>query len=208
MPLYKTIKPNSKTTIYIWKIEESFDELIRNISLNENSKNRLNGMRSEMHQRAFLSVRHLLEAGNYSDFDLYYNSFGKPHLKDNRHISITHSYNFSAIILSDGIVGIDIEKNREKIQRIAHKFIKDEKKFLSDKSLTEQLTIIWGAKESLYKIYPHGGLSFREDIPIQAFDLNENETTGWINCTDWNKKYKIHFEKIEEFSLVYALDLF
>ncbi len=36
------------------------------------------------------------------------------------HISITHSFNFSAIIISD-IEGIDIEMQR-KILRIAHKF--------------------------------------------------------------------------------------
>ena len=31
MPLFKTIKPNNHTTIYVWKIEESFDALIENI---------------------------------------------------------------------------------------------------------------------------------------------------------------------------------
>jgi phosphopantetheinyl transferase len=35
-------------------------------------------------------------------------------LKDGKHISITHSYQFSAIIISDQTVGIDIELQREK----------------------------------------------------------------------------------------------
>jgi len=135
---------------------------------------------------------------------LYYNGNGKPHLKDGKHISITHSYTFSGIIISDDEIGIDIEKNREKIKRIAHKFTDTERDFLVDENLVEQLTVIWGAKESLYKIYLYGGLSFIKDIPIDAFTLNDTQTTGWIKATDWNKKYRIFFEKLDGFTLVYA----
>ncbi len=79
MPLYKTIKPNKHTTVYVWKIEASFDELSEHIELTEKSKNRMLSMRSELHQRGFLSIRHLLQEAGYTDFDLYYNGNGKPH---------------------------------------------------------------------------------------------------------------------------------
>jgi len=203
MPIYKTIHPKKNTTIFVWNITESFDEL-NTVFLTDNSLSRLNGMRSELHQRGFLSVRHLLKAAGYSDADLYYNDNGKPHLKDGKHISITHSYTFSGIIISDDEIGIDIEKNRKKIKRIAHKFTDSEQEFLVDENLVEQLTVIWGAKESLYKIYLYGGLSFIKDIPIDAFTLKDTETTGWIKATDWNKKYRILFESFEGFTLVYA----
>ena len=152
MPIYKTIHPKKNTTIFVWNITESFDEL-NTVFLTDNSLSRLNGMRSELHQRGFLSVRHLLKAAGYSDADLYYNDNGKPLLKDGKHISITHSYIFSGISISDDEIGIDIEKNRKKIKRIAHKFTDSEQEFLVDENLVEQLTVIWGAKESLYKIY-------------------------------------------------------
>jgi hypothetical protein len=51
------------------------------------------GMKSELHQRGFLSVRKLLQEASYNDFDLSYDELG-PHLKDGKHISITHSYQF------------------------------------------------------------------------------------------------------------------
>ena len=38
-------------------------------------------------------------------------------------ISITHSFDYAAIIVSDKPVGIDIEKVRSKITRIVKKFI-------------------------------------------------------------------------------------
>ncbi len=203
MPLYKTITPKKNTAIYIWKITESFNELNTQF-LNKRSLNRLNGMRSELHQRGFLSIRHLLKEAGYSDNDLYYNGNGKPHLKDGKYISITHSFTFSGIVISDNEIGIDIEKNREKIKIIAHKFVDNERAFLVDEKLIEQLTVIWGAKESLYKIYLYGGLSFIKNIPIDAFKLNDSQTTGWIKAEDWDKKYQIFFEQFDGFTLVYA----
>ena len=203
MPLYKTIIATQNTRVYIWHITESFDAL--NLCfLTENSLDRLSKMRSELHQKGFLSIRHLLKEAGYTDEDLYYNGNGKPHLKDGKHISITHSFTFSAIIISDDEVGIDIEKNREKIKIIAHKFVGAEQNYLTEKNLVQQLTVLWGAKESLYKIYLYGGLSFKKDIPIDAFVLDDKQTTGWIKAEDWDKKYRIFFEQFDGFTLVYA----
>ena len=61
MPLHKIIKHDSSTKIYIWKIEESFEDLFDEVVLNDVNLIRLNTMKSEMHQRGFLSVRKLLQ---------------------------------------------------------------------------------------------------------------------------------------------------
>lgn len=207
MPLYKTIKPNIHTTIYVWKIEESFKVLSEAISLTERSENRLLSMKSELHQRGFLSIRHLLKEAGYNDFDLYYNGNGKPHLNNGKHISITHSFNYSAIAISEKEVGIDIEKNREKIKIIQHKFVNFESGFIhKDDDYIQQLTVIWGAKESLYKIYPFGGLTFKNDIDINSFQIADKKTTGFIKVKGWDKQYNIGFEQLNGFTLVYALE--
>ncbi|MBG7629868.1 MAG: 4'-phosphopantetheinyl transferase superfamily protein [Bacteroidetes bacterium] len=207
MPLYKTIKPNNHTTVYVWKIEESFEDLSENMPLTDSSENRIQSMKSELHRRGFLSVRHLLKEAGYSDFDLYYNANGKPHLTDKKHISITHSFTFSAIAISAKEVGIDVEKNREKIKIIQHKFVNFEKGFIhQDDDYIQQLTVIWGAKESLFKIYPHGGLTFKNDIDINPFQMADRKTTGFIKIKNWNKQYEIGFEQLDGFTLVYALD--
>ncbi|SNR71460.1 4'-phosphopantetheinyl transferase family protein [Lutibacter flavus] len=207
MPLYKTINVNKHTKVFVWKIEESFEELSKGISLTERSENRLLSMKSELHRRGFLSVRHLLIEAGYTDFDLYYNGNGKPHLTDGKHISITHSFTFSALIISDNEVGIDIEMNREKIKIIQHKFVNFERGFIhKDDDYIEQLTVIWGAKESLYKIFPHGGLTFKNDIDINSFQIADKKTTGYIKVEGWDKNYDIRFEQIDGFTLVYAID--
>jgi phosphopantetheinyl transferase len=202
--LYKTIKPNKSTTILVWKISEEKD-FLENIYLNENSKNRISRMKSEVHIKGFLSVRHLLAELNYTDDDLFYTEDGKPHIKDGKRISISHSFNFSTIIVSNQVIGIDIEKNREKIIRIADKFVGDETKFLTKNDLVKQLTVIWGAKESLFKIHPDGGLLFKRHLPIEAFKIEDKKTKGWIKKDNFYEIFNIHFEFIDEFTLVYAL---
>lgn len=204
MPLFKTIVPDKNTKVLVWKITESLAEL-DTVFLNEKSAARVNNMRSEIHQKGFLSVRHLLRNAGYSDADLYYTEDGKPHLKDGKNISISHSFQFSTIIISDAIVGIDIEKNREKIKRIAHKFVGEEQQFLTEDALVEQLTVLWGAKESLYKIHPDGGLLFIEHLPIAPFQLTDGKTKGYIKKDPWDESFAIYFEPVEDFTLVYAM---
>ncbi|MEN8186633.1 MAG: 4'-phosphopantetheinyl transferase superfamily protein, partial [Bacteroidota bacterium] len=206
MPLYKTIQHDEYTKVLVWKIEESYEDLIKDISLNERSKKRLSGMKSELHQRGFLSVRHLLKHAGYSDFELYYNEYGKPLLKDDRHISITHSYEFSAIIVSNTDVGIDIEKNRPKIVNIQNRFVNTLVDSLSEEDLVKQLTVIWGAKESMYKTYPYGGLSFHDHIAIDPFLFADKKSGGRVIFGDWKKYYCMHFMFFEEgFTMVYAM---
>jgi hypothetical protein len=58
MPLYKTITVNPTTKVLIWKIEESFDALSDGIELTSPCQERVDGMKSDLHRRGFMSVRH------------------------------------------------------------------------------------------------------------------------------------------------------
>ena len=207
MPLYKSLTVDKNTKVLIWKIEESFNELNANVFLSDKSQTRLNSMKSELHQRGFLSVRHLLNEVGYSDRDLVYDEFGKPHLKDGKHISITHSFTFSGIIVSDDIpVGIDIEKQRDKILKIAHKFtpFEEYKTIANHDALVSKLTIVWGAKESLYKIYGKKKLLFLHHIYVDDFKFSDEKTSGEIRYEGEVSSYEIHFLEFEGFTCVFA----
>ncbi len=208
MPLYNTLTVNESTKAYLWKIEESEGELSKGIELTPHCQNRMRGMKSEMHRRGFLSIRHLLAEAGYVDADLFYNENGKPHLKDGKRISITHSNHFTGIIISDHYeVGIDIEKQRDKILRIAHKFspIAEYRTIANTEALIRKLTIVWGCKESLFKIYNEPGLSFLQHIIIEDFRLSDTKITGEIIYKDQTSNYDISFLEFEGFTLVYAL---
>lgn len=207
MPLYKTITVNPTTTVYIWQITESFEELSKGIKLTAHCATRVSNMKSDLHRRGFMSVRHLLARAGYSDFDLYYDENGKPHLHNGKHISITHSFHFAAIIISDQEVGIDIEKQRNKILRIAHKFtpIEEYRTLANEDALIRKLTIVWCAKESLFKCFAVKGVSFLQNIDVADFNMDENTTTATVVYGDREKTYSIAFFEFEGFTCAYAL---
>ncbi|MDP5093260.1 MAG: 4'-phosphopantetheinyl transferase superfamily protein [Polaribacter sp.] len=207
MPLFKTLTVSKTTKVIIWKIEETIEELQKNISLSDYSQKRIDAMKSELHQKGFLSIRHLLKEFNIQDTDLHYDEFGKPHLKDGRFISMTHSFNFTAVIVSeDKKVGVDIEKQRDKILKIAHKFtpIEEYKTIANVAALISKLTIVWGAKESLYKIYGKKKLLFLHHIYIEDFNFEDEKTTGTIRFEGTETTYEIEFLEFEDFTCVYA----
>lgn len=209
MPLYKTIAPSSQTTVKIWKITESYDDLINPIELKSESLKRVEGMKSGIHQCGFLSVRHLLAEFGYTDHDLYYDENGKPHLKDGKYISITHSFNYSGVIISDvDAVGIDIEKQRPIITNIAAKFVDYEFEYLdkNDDEYVKKLTVIWCAKESLYKLFATPGLSFKQHVLVIPFTLEEASSVSWIDYKDTKYRYNIHFIEFDGFTCAYAIE--
>lgn len=208
MPHYKTITVTDTIQVFVWKITETFDSLFEEVQLKESSLLRLNSMKSESHKKGFLSVRKLLEQAGYTDFDLFYDRNGKPHLKDSKNISITHSFDFSAIIISDKVVGIDIELKRDKIKKIADKFIDYEFGFLNkenEENYISKLTVIWGVKEALYKICTKPKMSLKQNVKVIPFELEERKGTAWLQFEEVNIMYPIYFEEIEQFILVFAI---
>ena len=206
MPLLKTINCNPTTEILLWKITESLAELSAEVTLNPKNQQRFNGMKSELHQRAFLSVRKLLQLKGYTDFDLEYDQFGKPHLKDGKHISISHSHEHATIIISDEITGIDIELQRDKIIRIADKFVEPEWEFLDkeNQEYIRKLTVIWGVKESIFKIRNEAGISFKDHIHVHPFEIKDQSGIADLHFQNKSIQFKYHFIEIDNFTLVYA----
>jgi 4'-phosphopantetheinyl transferase EntD len=207
MPLYKTFTPNSQTTVKIWKITESFDDLMAGLVLKQESSDRVLSMKSEWHQRGFLCARHLLLDLGYTDLDLYYDNNGKPHLKDGKCISITHSFLFVGVIVSDAEVGIDIEMQRDKIARIAPKFIDYEFNYLKKDSenYINELTIIWCIKESLYKLFATPGMVFKDHFLVIPFMIQDHETVAWIDFENKKYRYNTTFLEFEGFTCAYVI---
>ena len=201
MPLYKSIDVNSQTNVKIWQISEPLDFLISCVELDDIAQKRLSKMKSSTHKRGFLSVRMLLKVFGYKYCDLYYDHFGKPLLKDGRFISITHSHNYAAVVVSDQKVGIDIEKQSPKISKIASKFIGYESNYMDNEASNyiNKLTLIWCIKESLYKLYSKSGISFKRHFLVIPFGEEENSTTAWIKDGDNLKIFKALFFEFDGF---------
>ena len=205
MPFYQSIAINETTNAHFWEITEDVTSLFRAVSLKDTSLFRLESMKSEAHQCGFLAVRMLLQHLGYTDFDLTYDEFGKPHLSDGKHISISHSHEFSCICISDVVMGIDLERLKEKILKIAPRFM--DVFHLENLSVEEQIqkaTVIWGVKESIFKIKNEKGISFPEHIFEAEFDLKEGKCEAELHFNNQIEKFNIQFFKIEAYIFVCA----
>lgn len=208
MPLIKRIGSPAGLQAFLWKIEEPESWLARGIALTPHCQDRLGSMKSELHRRGFLSIRHLMAEAGYRDADLFYDPNGKPHLRDGTHISITHSFEMTGIILSRQFqVGIDIEKQRHKILRIAHRFtpLSEYHDLANEEALVRKLTMVWGAKESLYKIMGIHGLSFLNHITVDNFDLDDGQTTARVVYGGACTHFRAYFLELEGFACAYAI---
>jgi 4'-phosphopantetheinyl transferase len=204
MPLISRFFSTENIEIFVWKITESHQFLLETNPLKEVSKVRLQNMKSVEHQKGFLSVRCLLNEAGYSDFDLYYSEDGKPHLLDGKCITISHSHHFSAIAISDIPAGIDLELRRDLIKKLGPKFCISEYDFLeiNASDYIRQLTVIWGAKEAVFKIENKVGISFKDHIFVQPFNLQNQNGKVRLDFENETKIFDMNFYEIEDYTLV------
>ena len=209
MPLYKKFTIGTASQVLIWQITESFEDLFDEVYMKDVSLIRLNNMKALSHQKGFLSIRKLLQELNYTDEDLFYDETGKPNLRDGKHISITHSFEFSAIIVSDTIAGIDLEMQREKIITIAEKFMDTEFGFLpkdKEQDFIQKSTVIWGVKEAIFKIENQVGISFKDHISVFPFEMSEGKTSAILTIENMVKEFSVQFEIVENYVIVIAFE--
>ncbi|MBF6641220.1 4-phosphopantetheinyl transferase [Flavobacterium sp. J49] len=207
MPLLKIKALNETTQLYVWKITETFDELFRSVALKDISLARLEGMKAESHQKGFLSVRRLLMEAGYNDFDLYYDEFGKPHLQDGKHISISHSNDFSVIVLSAVNIGADLEILKEKTLKLAPRFMDvSHLKNLNKEDELFKATVVWGIKESVFKIKNEVGISFKDHIFEHDFSLVDRKCTVELRFNNKVECFDILFDFIENYVFVCAFE--
>lgn len=140
--------------------------------------------------------------------DLSYTVEGKPQLiNENCNISISHSHDKLVIICNTLYeTGVDVELIRDKVIKIMDKFLSVEE-LRSAENNVEKLIIYWAAKETLYKVYGLKEVEFAKHLFVHPFELNsEGLILGEINLDSFHKKFNLHYEKLEDYMLVYVLN--
>ena len=212
MPLlfHESITPAGE--LGIWNIEETEDFFIEKLDLVAAEKDYIAGLKGHR-KLEWLAGRYLLHymSGREVRGACIKDEYGKPYLADSPfQISISHSRRMASVIAAPFSVGIDIQKLVPKIERIAHKFMRDiEMQSLKPNTRLEHLHVYWGAKEALYKAYGRRELDFKTNILIEpfAYDLKQGFCTGKIVKNDFSATYQIWYEKREDFILVWAMEI-
>ena len=197
MALFYSEEISTDTKLAIWKIEESEAFFTQFASMQypiSHPQKRLQ----------HLAGRYLLQY-LFSDFPIHYiqiSSSGKPIIENNRYnFSLSHCGNFAAAIVSKTKnVGIDIEQKRIAVAKVAHRFLHREEiqmlKHIENNyhstdieslentnalfsSNIDTLTLLWSAKEAIYKWWGIGNLEFNEMIRIDNW---QKSNEGIINA--------------------------
>ena len=184
---------NQTTKLGIWDIEEGEDFFLAEVPLQQSI--------THPHKRLqHLAGRYLLKY-LFPDFpydEILIADTRKPYLPGEQyHFSISHCADYAAAIVSSTHrVGIDIEIPSPKVERISHKFIHENEKqwldgFLPEPqtSNVELQTILWSAKEAIFKWYSLGGVDFKEHMQLSNFIQKQND--NFLLPFIFNKKSSI-----------------
>jgi len=197
------------TEFAIWKIEEDPEELYKQLQLDEGEKAYYEQLKAGKRNLHWLGTRVLLRKMLKTDeyIDCKVDAHGKPYLVSlPYHISLSHSFDYAAVMIGKDPVGIDIEQVKEKVERIAHKFMrKEELRFISDQHKIDQLYVCWCAKEAVYKCFGQKEVSFLDNILLEPFNF---EGHGIVDAQlvkdDVNLHYEVNYMQYHDYMVGYV----
>jgi len=185
--------------LFLWKLSETEIELNNHIDLSLSSISKLDLIKSSSQRKQFLGVQNLLKLHNVNNGSLFYDKNGKPHLSNNKFISISHSFDYCGVIVSDVKVGLDIEKLRPKILNISKKFISESDWNLIKLSSVENVTKVWTIKEAVFKAFGHKAIDFKKNIIITSINKKFNKASVSISNNQIIENYNIEIYNFSQY---------
>lgn len=214
MPLAKYLEIEPGTTLGVWKINETIDELKSHLFLNKEEFDTVALFKSENRKKQWLSYRVLIRLLLNIDtiYKIEYTANGKPYLTNPlRNISVSHSGDISATIISDNPLtqpGIDVELINSKIMHLKSRFLSPvEAIHASVCACPLTYTLYWSAKEAVYKSLNRDDISIRENIFIEQFISSNGIWIVMVKAFIENKiiTYKVFAQIIDDYIISYTL---
>ena len=207
MPLILKEYVDDDCLLGVWQIEEDYNDLISRIHLFPGEQERLDSFKSDSRKIEWLSVRALLRQIMGKPTTIVYNNERKPFIKGNSYqISISHSHNLTAILLSKSKkVGLDLEYMSHKISQIKSKFINNNEFIAKNGNEKFHLYIHWCAKEAVYKICDKQNINLRQHITIQKFEpKKEGVICGRVDNDYRHEKFMLNYFTLDNYIIVYT----
>ncbi|HET9434675.1 MAG TPA: 4'-phosphopantetheinyl transferase superfamily protein [Chitinophagaceae bacterium] len=205
MPIFFQHQINETTRLGIWKIEETEDFFKSNVPQHRavtHPHKRL------QHLAGRFLLQYLFPSFPYELIKIA--DTRKPFLPDEQyHFSISHCGDYAAAIVSkDKRVGIDIEIPTEKISKIMYKFLSAKEHELfqliqPDKDRIPFATLLWSAKESIFKWYGNGGVDFRREIQLKKQHPENERFDSLFSKT--STALSIHYREFDRLVLAWVV---
>jgi len=211
MPLLFHKKTTPDTEIGIWHCTEESHQLLSRVELEPSDEAILETMKNEQRKRQWLGCRLVLSTLlDTQKVFINHDAFGKPWLISSPlNISLTHSGTYAAAILSSrSSVGIDLELVREKIARVADRFLTHaELEKAEGDARIETLTLFWAVKEALFKIHGKPELNLQDDISIESFEYlcgTSGRLVAKIKLPGNTHFFPVNYQRFDSFMLAWV----
>lgn len=188
-----------------FSLTKKMDWNVKEIDLNKKELKLLSSIQNSERKKEFLGVRYL--KNNYdSQISIEYLSNGKPIVNNtSKHISISHSKNYVSFAAAKHKIGIDIEEFNERILKVRSRFLSENEQKLFNQNSIQDLTILWSAKEALFKLNDDSGLDFKTDLIITSWDNCSTIQAEMKQFGSWIK-VKLYFEIIDNLVLCFNFE--
>jgi phosphopantetheinyl transferase len=171
-------------TIAVWKIEEEPEYFLQHFPPEIWAELQLEHYTFKHQKLEQLSSRLLLKniIGIEAISMMRKTASGMPFIQNNNmQISISHTTKYSAVMVSEKRCGIDIESVHPRVKKVAGKYLhSSEIRLIDSNEDIRILTLLWSAKESIYKIYAKGMVNFKEHITISQIGYTTAES-GYLS---------------------------
>ena len=204
MPIIDDVSLLPRTRVVIWEINESVNDLKSKVVLSNDSLKLLNQKKSEIHKKQFLAIRNIFNFLCIDEKDLRYAQSGKPIFFKKNKISISHSGNYAALIVSENNVGIDIETINDKVLKLKSKFLETELNYPGKLSV-ETTLVYWNIKESIFKVVDKNGVDFKKNILVLPLSEKKNIVKSWYIDDDEIYSFHTHFKISKKYTLAYVI---
>lgn len=198
MPV-SVINDSISNDLLLWKLSETETQLSNLLNISLSSKSKLDLIKSSSQRKQFLGVQNLLNLHKIKNDMLSYDDNGKPHLLNNKFISISHSFDYCGVIVSNVKVGLDIEKFRSKILNISKKFVSESDLGLIKLNSIENVTKVWSIKEAVFKAFGHNKIDFKKNIIIKSVNKEFNKASVLIFKNEISENYSIEIYNFSEY---------
>ena len=206
MPLDKELDFKFKTRVILWKIEETEDELLKFITLPLTEKEKFKKRKSPKHRLEFLGSRAAMISLGIDLDKVLFNDNGAPYLMDHRYCSISHTDGYGAVVVSDNKIGVDVEIYKDKMIRIASKFVHPAEVFVNkSENYLKMLTRLWTVKESVYKAFGVPGIHFSKAIQVDPFQLQDQQGTARLVHLKTEYFFTLYFRTITNGEICIAI---
>lgn len=193
------INDSISNDLLLWKLSETETQLSNLLNISLSSKSKLDLIKSSSQRKQFLGVQNLLNLHKIKNDMLSYDDNGKPHLLNNKFISISHSFDYCGVIVSNVKVGLDIEKFRSKILNISKKFVSESDLGLIKLNSIENVTKVWSIKEAVFKAFGHNEIDFKKNIIIKSVNKEFNKANVLIFKNEISENYSIEIYNFSEY---------